>query len=33
MNQRDLELLSAYLDGELNPSDSTRLESRLQIGP
>ena len=30
INQRDLELLSAYLDGELNPSDSARLESRLK---
>jgi hypothetical protein len=30
INQRDLELLSAYLDGELNPSDSTRLEARLK---
>jgi len=30
MNQRDLELLSAYLDGQLSPSDSTRLEARLQ---
>jgi anti-sigma factor RsiW len=29
MNPRDLELLSAYLDGGLNPSDSARLESRL----
>jgi anti-sigma factor RsiW len=29
MNQRDVELLSAYLDGQLNPSDSARLESRL----
>ena len=29
MNSRDLELLSAYLDGQLDPSDSTRLESRL----
>jgi anti-sigma factor RsiW len=29
MNPRDLELLSAYLDGQLNPSDSRRLESRL----
>ena len=29
MNPRDLELLSAYLDGQLSPSDSTRLESRL----
>lgn len=33
MNQRDLELLSAYLDGELSPSDSARLESRLQSEP
>ena len=29
MNQNDLELLSAYLDGQLSPSDSVRLESRL----
>jgi len=29
MNPRDLELLSAYLDGQLNPSDSARLESRI----
>jgi anti-sigma factor RsiW len=29
MNPRDLELLSAYLDGGLNPSDSARFESRL----
>jgi anti-sigma factor RsiW len=29
MNPRDLELLSVYLDGQLNPSDSARLESRL----
>ena len=33
MNQRDLELLSAYLDGQLKPSDSTRLEARLQTDP
>ena len=33
MNQRDLELLSAYLDGQLNPSESTRLESRLNSDP
>ncbi len=26
---RDVELLSAYLDGQLHPSDSARLESRL----
>lgn len=30
MNQRDLELLSAYLDGQLTPSDSARLETRLK---
>ncbi|NJC95213.1 MAG: hypothetical protein FIB03_02570 [Anaerolineae bacterium] len=30
MNKRDLELLSAYLDGELKPSDSTKLEARLK---
>ena len=30
MNKRDLELLSAYLDGELKSSDSTRLEARLK---
>jgi anti-sigma factor RsiW len=29
MNPRDIELLSVYLDGQLNPSDSARLESRL----
>src|SRR5688572_22546002 len=29
MKQRDLELLSSYLDGQLSPSDSARLESRL----
>jgi len=33
MNQRDLELLSSYLDGHLNPSDVTRLESRLKTDP
>jgi hypothetical protein len=33
INQRDLELLSAYLDGELNLSDSARLESRLKNDP
>jgi hypothetical protein len=30
MNRRDIELLSAYLDGQLKPSDSARLESRLK---
>jgi anti-sigma factor RsiW len=29
----DVELLSAYLDGQLNPSDSARLESRLISDP
>lgn len=29
MNQRDLELLSSYLDGQLKSSDSARLEKRL----
>ncbi len=30
MNDRDLELLSSYFDGQLTPSDSARLESRLK---
>ena len=29
----DIEQLSAYLDGQLGPSDSARLESRLQSDP
>jgi anti-sigma factor RsiW len=29
INSRDLEQLSAYLDGQLSPSDSARLESRI----
>lgn len=33
MNRRDLELLSAYLDGELKSSDSMQLESRLKTDP
>jgi anti-sigma factor RsiW len=33
MNQRDLELLSSYLDGQLKPSDSARLENRLKTDP
>ncbi|HEX6270191.1 MAG TPA: hypothetical protein VFZ43_08150, partial [Anaerolineales bacterium] len=33
MKQRDLELLSSYLDGQLSPSDSARLESRLSSDP
>ena len=30
---RDIELLSSYLDGQLSPSESTRLESRLASDP
>jgi hypothetical protein len=33
MNPRDLELLSAYLDGQLAPSDSARLETRIASDP
>jgi anti-sigma factor RsiW len=33
MNTRDLELLSSYLDGQLKPSDSARLEARLSSDP
>lgn len=33
MNRRDAELLSAYLDGELKPSEISRLESRLRSDP
>jgi hypothetical protein len=33
MKQRDLDLLSSYLDGQLSPSDSARLESRLASDP
>jgi hypothetical protein len=33
MNQRDLELLSSYLDGQLKPSDSARLEKRIASDP
>ena len=33
MNQRDLELLSSYLDGQLKTSDSNRLEARLKTDP
>jgi len=33
MNQRDLELLSSYLDGQLKPSESARLEARLSTDP
>jgi hypothetical protein len=33
MKRRDLELLSSYLDGQLNSSDSIRLEARLKSDP
>jgi anti-sigma factor RsiW len=33
MKQRDLELLSSYLDGQLSSSDSSRLEARLKTDP
>lgn len=33
MKQRDLELLSSYLDGQLSPADVTRLEARLLVEP
>jgi len=33
MNRRDIELLSAYLDGELKPSDLNKLEARLKLDP
>lgn len=33
MNRRDIELLSAYLDGELKHADSIKLEARLKTDP
>jgi hypothetical protein len=33
MNFHDVELLSAYLDGRLNPAESAQLESRLGSDP
>jgi hypothetical protein len=33
MNRRDIELLSSYLDGQLKPSETARLESRLSTDP
>ena len=33
MKQRDVELLSAFLDGQLSPSESARLEARLKSEP
>lgn len=32
-NFRDIEQLSSYLDGQLSPSESTRLESRIASDP
>jgi anti-sigma factor RsiW len=32
-NFRDIELLSSYLDGQLSPSESARLESRISADP
>jgi anti-sigma factor RsiW len=32
-NFRDIELLSSYLDGQLSPSESARLESRISKDP
>jgi hypothetical protein len=33
LSRRDLERLSAYLDGELSQKESTRLEARLRVEP
>ena len=33
MNRRDTELLSSYLDGQLKPSETARLEARLSTDP
>lgn len=33
MKQRDIDLLSSYLDGQLSSSESTRLEARLRTDP
>lgn len=33
MNFRDVELLSAYLDGRLSPSEAARLEGRISSDP
>jgi anti-sigma factor RsiW len=33
LKERDLKQLSAYLDGELNPKDASRLETRLEKEP
>jgi hypothetical protein len=33
LKKRDLRQLSAYLDGELNPKESARLEARIEADP
>ena len=33
MNRRDIEILSAYLDGELKPSELAKVEARLKSDP
>src|SRR5512139_2609985 len=33
MKQRDIELLSSYLDGQLSSADTARLEARLRTDP
>lgn len=33
MNRRDIELLSSYLDGQLKPSETARLEAKLSVDP
>jgi hypothetical protein len=33
MKQRDIELLSSYLDGQLSSADAARLETRLRTDP
>ena len=33
MKQRDIELLSSYLDGQLSSTDAARLEARLRTDP
>lgn len=33
MKQRDIDLLSSYLDGQLSSADSARLEARLRTDP
>jgi len=33
MNEQDLDLLSAYLDGELSSEDAVKVKSRLLAEP